>query len=37
MMIFSCGTLPLHNPLILRNILKGHFQEMSFKMRRFVR
>jgi len=37
MMFFSCGKLQRHNLLILHDTYKGHFQEMPFMQRRFVR
>ncbi len=37
MMFFSCGTLLRRNLLIWRDVHKGHFQEMFFMKRRFVR
>lgn len=36
-MLFFFGTLLRHNLLILHDVYKGHFQEMSFMKRRVVR
>ena len=36
-MLFSFGTLLRRNLLILQDVYKGHFQEMSFMKRRVVR
>lgn len=36
-MFFSYGTLLRRNLLIWHDVHKGHFQEMSFMERRFVR